>query len=122
MGFFIELFLGIAILVVASAWARSFFNRGKARAAKLEQVQHDKDRTTYERIVKEKLEVIKTALTMGYGENDLERLDARLENLIGREKLESLHEHGEIPIIHADLADTDLLKEIERLQKTKTGQ
>ncbi|MCH7471912.1 hypothetical protein IIA79_03060 [bacterium] len=40
-------------------------------------------RKTYERIVMEKLEVMKTALTMGMGKDDLAELDERLEKLIG---------------------------------------
>ena len=53
-------------------------------------LQQDKARTTYERIVLEKLDVIKNAVAMGYSQNELAALDARLEKLVGREKLHEL--------------------------------
>ena len=49
-------------------------------------------RALYERITNDKLEVIKTALAMGYNHNDLKDLDDRLEGLIGSEKLHNLLE------------------------------
>jgi len=41
-------------------------------------------------IISEKLEVIRTAITMGYQEDEIEKLDARLEKILGGEQLQEL--------------------------------
>lgn len=41
----------------------------------------------YQSLVKDKLDVLKTALAMGYDEHELSALDERLERLIGKEQL-----------------------------------
>lgn len=75
---------------------------------------------TYERLAKDKLEVIKTALAMGYKDDDLAALDARLERLIGADKLtEILRGSGPEALASADLVDTQLDHEIERLRKMR---
>lgn len=75
---------------------------------------------TYERLAKDKLEVIKTALAMGYKDNDLAALDARLERLVGADKLtEILRGSGPEALASADLVDTQLDHEIERLRKMR---
>src|SRR5688500_17348986 len=49
-------------------------------------------RKLFERLALEKLDVIKTGIAMGYSQNDLRELDARLERLIGTDKLKGLLE------------------------------
>ena len=44
-------------------------------------------RKMYERIVMEKLDVIKTAIAMGQGSDHIKDLDQRLERLIGSDQL-----------------------------------
>jgi len=91
---------------------------------KMRQAERDRARETYERLAKEKLEVIQTALTMGYQQTELDALDTRLEKLIGAEQLTSLldKEVPEAPQVSADLMDAELAQEVERLaqmRKTK---
>jgi len=74
----------------------------------------------YRELAKEKLEVIKTALAMGYSDAEIAKLDARLENLIGREKLVELLKGGSAEAIaSADLVDTQLEREVERLRQLR---
>ncbi|MEZ5337841.1 MAG: hypothetical protein R3F46_06205 [bacterium] len=58
------------------------------------------DRESRERIVLEKLEILRSAIDAGYQEQDLGRLDARLMRLIGRESLSgmegTLEEQGDL--------------------------
>ena len=50
----------------------------------------ERQRALVRDITAEKLDVIKTAITMGYREEDLSALDERLERLVGSEQIESL--------------------------------
>jgi hypothetical protein len=59
---------------------------------KLRLQDRDKARAMYERLSLEKLEMLKAALHGGYKEEDLAKLDARLERIIGSDKLQSLLE------------------------------
>ena len=101
MPFFIELGVMIGIIILASAIAKSFMpakggrTTGKAakgdwHADRVDAAQRSEALKTYERLAREKLDVIKTAVAMGYSENELAALDARLEKLIGEDKLKSL--------------------------------
>lgn len=47
-------------------------------------------RQAYQRIALEKLEVMKAGITMGYSQQELRDLDARLEKLIGEDQLKKL--------------------------------
>src|SRR5687768_11854871 len=49
-------------------------------------------RKLYERMMLEKLDVLKTGIAMGYSKDEMRELDARLERLIGSEKLKGLLE------------------------------
>ena len=124
---FIEFCLGISIIILVSAYARSRFphqragkqpqpapERAKANPAALKALE------TYERLAKEKMDVMKTALAMGYHDEDLARLDARLESLIGREKLEQIVA-GAAMLPSSDMLDTNLDSEIRRLQRLRQG-
>jgi len=76
-------------------------------------------RALYERVVRDKLDVIKTALTMGYDKQDLKQLDERLEQLIGMEQLTALLKDTPAPLSPPEqqLLDTDLGREIENLRR-----
>jgi hypothetical protein len=56
-------------------------------------------RLAYERIAHEKLEVLKTGITMGYSQQELRELDTRLEKLIGEDQIKKLMDpsnHGKL--------------------------
>ncbi len=76
----------------------------------------DKQRETFERITLEKLDVIKTAVAMGYSHNELAALDNRLEKLIGRDRLEGLLTGAGVPQVTAELQAVDLSTEAQMLQ------
>lgn len=137
MPFFIELGLMIAIIIIASSVAKHLFGPTGRRlkihaerdaertldASRLKAEERAKARELYERLVREKLEVVKDAIAMGYSEADLDRLDARLEELIGREQLKQLlSDEPEVPTPDANLMDTDLLAEAERLKHPREGE
>jgi hypothetical protein len=127
----------IAIIILASSLAKHLFGPTGRRmklhasrdakrtleASRIEAEERARARELYERLVREKLEVVKDAIAMGYSEAELDRLDARLEELIGREQLQRLlSEKPEAPTPDADLMDTDLLAEAERLKRPREGQ
>lgn len=126
-GFFIDGAIGLAIIILASALAKALFPRHGRSAYRASQPQANPAATkaleTYERLAREKLEVIKTALTMGYGDEELKRLDDRLEKLIGKEKLAAIMRgEGTGAMADADLLDTRLDHELERLKQLKQKQ
>jgi len=47
-------------------------------------------RQTYERLAMEKLDILRTAVAMGYKTSELQELDTRLEKLIGGDKLKAI--------------------------------
>lgn len=124
---FIEVAIGVAIIILASGLARSLFPRHPRTAYRAPQPQANpaaaKALETYERLAREKLEVMKTALTMGYSDEELKRLDDRLEKLIGKDKLaQILRGDGPAAMADADLLDTQLDHELERLKQLKQKQ
>lgn len=78
-------------------------------------------RALYERITRDKLDVIKTALAMGADQQQLKELDARLEELIGSDKLHALLEGRDTgaPPLKDELLDLDLSQEIDKLKRGK---
>lgn len=133
----ISIGLMVAIIIAASAWARVYLAKhgisGHSKHGHYEipqpaaQAQNNpataKALETYERLAQEKLEVIKTALAMGYSDSEISKLDARLENLIGKDKLEQiLQGGGAATAASADLIDTRLDSEIERLRKIRQAE
>ena len=54
--------------------------------------ERERLRRMYERLALEKLDVIKTAVTMGYKQADLTELDSRLESVIGSQAMQRLLE------------------------------
>jgi len=81
-------------------------------------------RALYERITRDKLDVIKTALAMGIDQQQLKELDARLEKLIGSEKLHALLEaqNPDVPPLKDELLDVDLSQELENLRREKEAE
>lgn len=81
--------------------------------------QADRAREVYERLAREKLDVIKTAIAMGQSDDQIRELDARLERLIGTEQLKSLLDakKPEPPHAHPELHDADLIGEVDRQSK-----
>ena len=92
--------------------------------ARLKTKEREEARKMYERIAMEKLDVIKTAASMGIEGNELAELDARLEKLVGSEKLASLLDEKQpmAPQASTELRDADLddeLAKIKRLRKER---
>lgn len=81
-------------------------------------------RALYERITRDKLDVIKTALAMGYDRQDLKELDERLEELIGSDKLHALIESQGtgVPALSDELLNLDVSQELQKLQRGKERQ
>jgi len=85
---------------------------------RMRQGERKEARKLYERLAQEKLDIIKTAVTMGYDDQELKQLDARLEQLVGPDKLtQLLDETPTVQLQEADLLDDDLQAEITRLQQ-----
>ena len=78
-------------------------------------------RALYERITRDKLDVIKTALAMGYDRQELKELDERLEELIGSDKLHALlaAQDTAVPPLKDDLLDLDLSQELDNLKRER---
>lgn len=81
-------------------------------------------RALYERITRDKLDVIKTAVAMGADQQQLRQLDQRLEELIGSDKLHALLEGRDTgaPPLKDELLDLDLSQELEHLKRDREGQ
>ncbi len=94
------------------------------RGAQLNHRAREESRKLYERIVLEKLDVMKTAIAMGYSTEDLSDLDARLEKLVGSEKLKSLlnSEDPKPPQVDDDLLQVELEEELRQAKKNSSGE
>lgn len=77
-------------------------------------------RQQYAELVKEKLDIIRTALAMGKDGDEIAILDKRLEKIIGTEKMLKTLAKGE-PDSEAEnlLKDVDLIEEVDRLAESK---
>ncbi len=84
-------------------------------------------------VLNERLDVVRTAIAMGYNEDQLAELDARLERLVGRPQLEALltqdkpvagvtqfgaARHGRLP--STDLEDAQAAPEAQSEPQTET--
>jgi hypothetical protein len=80
-------------------------------------------RAAYERVVLAKLEVMKTAITMGYDDAELKALDQRLEGLIGADKVAGLVDPIATQVLPtADLLDADLQHETLKIREMRQQQ
>lgn len=80
--------------------------------------ERERARATYEKLMLEKLDVIKTAVAMGMQDEELAELDRRLEELVGAESMRSLLQ-GSTPQpekVPSDALATDLDAELGRQQ------
>jgi ABC-type multidrug transport system fused ATPase/permease subunit len=77
-------------------------------------------RQSYERIVREKLEVMKTAIAIGYSQSEMAELDRRLEQLIGADRIAGLlHDQPKTPAITQELLDADFQTEMQKIAKLR---
>jgi|WetSurMetagenome_2_1015567.scaffolds.fasta_scaffold967944_1 hypothetical protein len=78
-------------------------------------------RKMYERLALEKLDVIKTAVAMGYAQSDLKELDARLERLIGAEQLQQLLDPKQpgVPQAQSEILHAELTDELEQMRRRR---
>ena len=81
--------------------------------------ERERARAMYERLVTEKLDVLKTGLVMGMSRNELDHLDQRLEQLIGSEQMSTLLD-DKTPAVPAasQVPAADLNSELESLGQT----
>ena len=92
--------------------------------ARLKAKEREVARKMYERIVMEKLDVMKTAVAMGFQDTELSALDKRLEQLVGADKLASLlaEKQPGAPLADDGLRNAELddeLRAIEKLRKAR---
>ena len=78
-------------------------------------------RKMYERLALEKLDVIKTAVAMGYKQDELGELYQRLEQLIGTEQLQALlsDEAPAVPTAPAGLQQAELTAELDEVRRLR---
>jgi hypothetical protein len=87
---------------------------------RLKQQERASARQQYERLAAEKMQVMRDAIAMGYQEAELKSLDARLEQLVGPERLSQLMEDTpDVQLRDVDLLDEDIQAEIDRLTEGK---
>ena len=89
------------------------------------QGERERSRETFERLTREKLDVIRTAIAMGRSDDEIRELDRRLEELIGTEQMLGLLDPKapKVPRVSAKIMDADLVGEVERQhQGTKAKQ
>jgi len=118
------IFLSIGGAVAITKWANCVFDPRRyqygqrSRSTLLGLAPEDRTRAleTYRQLASEKLGVIKTAIAMGYNEQELKRLDARLEQLIGADAMTGIM-RGEAPLASAELVQTDLEAELRALRQ-----
>jgi hypothetical protein len=126
----IDVGIGVGILLIAMAIAKAIMggSGSKKYSARqlppqqiiLSSIDRQKALDTYHAVVREKMDVIKTALAMGYTEDELTRLDARLESLIGKQQLEDLLK-GNAPMTSAEMEAISLTREKEIVRGLKTA-
>jgi len=81
--------------------------------------ERERSRATFERVVSNKLEVIKTAIAMGMTADEVQTLDERLERLIGHDRMRSLVDEDppKAPEITGEMMDADLMDEVEMVRE-----
>ena len=106
--------LAIPIIAILAAPAKE-----RAR-----QAERKEARKLYERLAMEKLDVLKTAVAMGYSRDELTDLDSRLEKLIGTAQMADLLDKKipEAPEASDALRDADLQAELDRIRMKKQKQ
>ncbi len=81
-----EVFLFMVFMLVGSiTFYKVYFRNSEIAMRRAE-------RESQERIILEKLEILRSAIDAGYKEEDLGRLDSRLMSLIGRERFDGIED------------------------------
>ena len=82
------------------------------------QGERERGRETFERLTREKLDVIRTAIAMGRSDDEILDLDKRLEALIGTKQMLGLLDQKapQTPVASSQIQDADLIAEVDRLQ------
>lgn len=91
---------------------------------RFKQSERDRARETFERVMRDKLDVIKTAIAMGMASDELQTLDQRLERLIGANQMQTLLHPSKpsAPAVTSEMMDADLVSEVEaQRQKKREG-
>jgi hypothetical protein len=126
------LILGMAIWGMTDRWSKAGFppiniqtgQQGGSRripvAYRVDPAQRQAALEAYKHAVSEKMDVMRTAISMGWGDTELKRLDARLEELIGKDELKRLLD-GEIPTGFDSSTSLDPQQEITRLRGAAQG-
>jgi len=96
-----EVVLFLVLMLVSSITLYKVYYRNSEIALKRA------ERESRERITLEKLEILRSAIEMGYKEEDLGKLDARLMTLIGRERFGGIE--------HVAQDDPDLAMDLEKV-------
>jgi hypothetical protein len=99
-------FAGIGIMMALSRWSKSGFpglqntsSSGKRRipvAYRADPEQRKETLEAYKYAVAQKMAVMRAAIEQGWGDDELKRLDERLEQLIGKDDMQRL-QNGELP-------------------------
>ena len=119
-----ETMLGIFIMMLGSAFFTAVLGLlihmfvQSARRERRSQRAID----TYQRIVIEKMDVLKTAIAVGFDSDQLDELDTRLERLIGAEKLQELMGGKAVAIATPPAAmDEVLYQQVERISRQRSA-
>ncbi len=114
----IVLIFGTPLLIALVIALFVSFNNQQARA------ERERARKLFERMMQEKLDVIKTAVAMGFSRDDLSYLDQRLEQLIGAEQMQSLLDSRapKAPPVSTEVQQADLDAELNALRQQREGQ
>jgi hypothetical protein len=114
-----EFFLGIFVVLLGVTMG--FTSMGLLthlfiQSARRERRHHEALRSQ-ERILVERMDVLKTAIAMGFDRSQLDELDQRLEKLIGGDRLARLLAGQDLPAAQAGagLPGDEIENEIERL-------
>lgn len=124
-----ESVLGLILLVLFWQWAKAGypgFGKEDARrpkripvAYRIDPAQRAAALEAYKHAISEKMDVMRLAIEKGWGDEELKRLDARLEELVGKDHLKRLLD-GELPQQERGADSMDPVEEITRLRQPAT--
>jgi hypothetical protein len=83
----------------ADAWGSEAEADSLVELERLRIAERREIREQYERLAREKLDVLRTAVAMGYDQRELAELDARLEQHIGHDGLRELLAGNDGPVL-----------------------
>jgi hypothetical protein len=114
----IVLIFGTPLLIALVIALFVSFNNQQARA------ERERARRLFERLIDEKLDVIKTAVAMGFSRDDLSYLDQRLEQLIGTEQMQTLLDSRvpRTPPVNTEMQQADLDAELSAMRQQQEDQ